>query len=274
MSFELLNLYTNATLPQNFTGLDRHLLEHYCNRHIDDLGKAFPDMHELVRVTGVAKTSVLRSRRRLVTDGALIQITKGYPGQQSEFAVSKEYLLEHQQVTEGLPITRNWSPVKPEQVTVKTVTSHPTVSDASLSGYPIQEHNKTKTQQAVSSYSSQLIELIPANKRFAINDTIKELLSTLEHKGTSINAIRAVLPVDSWESIVSPKAFVTSLLRDLVTRPVQYNATNRPPKCANPDCDEVTRTLPYRVSVPNGNGQTTQSCLECNHFWVNKRNGF
>lgn len=271
MSSELLNLYTNATLPQYFTGLDRHLLEHYCNRHIDDLGKAFPDMKELVRVTGKTKTGVLRSRARLVKDGALVQITKGYPGQQSEFAVSRQYLLQHQQVTDGLPITRNWSPVKPEQVTVKTVTSNPVVLDASPSGYPIQEHNKTKTQQAVSSYSSQLIELIPGNKRFAINDTIKELLSTLEHKGTSFNAIRAVLPVDSWESIDSPKAFVTSLLRDLVTRPPDYSMDNKPTWCGK--CDERSRTHEHFVPVPNGNGAMTQSCTNCNPFMVLKKLG-
>lgn len=271
MSSELLNLYTNATLPQYFTGLDRHLLEHYCNRHIDDLGKAFPDMKELVRVTGKTKTGVLRSRARLVKDGALIQITKGYPGQQSEFAVSRKYLLEHQQVTDGLPITRNWSPATPKQVTVKTVTSNPVVLDASPSGYPIQEHNKTKTQQAVNSYSSQLIELIPGNKRFAINDTIKELLSTLEHKGTSINAIRAILPVDSWESIDSPKAFVTSVLRDLVTRPPDYSMDNKPTWCGK--CDERSRTHEHFVPVPNGNGAMTQSCTDCNPFMVLKKLG-
>jgi hypothetical protein len=271
MSSELLNLYTNATLPQYFTGLDRHLLEHYCNRHIDDLGKAFPDMYELVRVTGVTKTGVLRSRARLVKDGALIQITKGYPGQQSEFAVSKDYLLQHQQVTDGLPITRNWSPDKSEQITVKAVTSHPTVSNASPSSYPIQEHNKTKKQQADSSYSSQLMELIPGNKRFALNDAINDLLSTLEHKGTSFNAIRAVLPVDSWESIDKPKAFVTSVLRDLVTRPPDYSMDNKPTWCGK--CDEYSRTHEHYVPLPNGNGAMTQSCTDCNPYMVLRKLG-
>lgn len=269
MSSELLNLYTNATLPHNFTGLDRHLLEHYCNRHIDNLGKAFVGMPELVRIFNCEDKSLLRSRRRLVKAGALIPVTKGFPGQCSEFAVSKQFLLQHEQVTKGLPVSRNRLPNKPEQVTVKTVTSDPTVTDRSPSGYPILENNKTKKQQVVNSYSSKLIELIPGNKRFALNDAIKELLSTLERKGTSFNAIRAVLPVDSWGSIDNPKAFVTSVLRDLVTRPPDYSMENKPTWCGK--CDEQTRTHYYLVPVPNGDGAMTRSCTDCNPFMVLKK---
>ena len=97
---------------------------------------------------------------------------------------------------DGLPVSRNRLPSKPEQVTVETVTSDPTVTDRSPSSYPIQENNKTKKQQEVSSYSSQLLELIPGKYRFSISGTISELLSTLEHKGTSFNAVKEVLLVE------------------------------------------------------------------------------
>jgi len=272
MSSELLNLYTNATLPLNFTGLDRHLLEHYCNRHIDNLGKAFVGMPELVRIFNNDPKSLLRSRARLVKAGALIPITKGFPGQCSEFAVSKQFLLQHQQVTEESPVSRNRLLSKPQRVTAEADTSNPTVTDKSPSGYPIQENNKTKKQQEVCSYSSQFLELIPSKYRFSISGSILELLTSLEHKGTTFNAIKEVLPVAGWDSMNNPKAVVTQLLRDLAARPVRYTSERQPPKCANPDCDPVTRTFSYAVEMP-GEGKT-MTCPECNHFWVNKRNGY
>ena len=118
------------------------------------------------------------------------------------------------------------------------------------------------------------LSFIPATKRFAIGKEFHKLLEELEHRGTTLEAIEAEFSRVDWNSIDNSRVFVLSRLRDLERRPVQFTATNRPPKCANPDCDEETRTLPYPVEVPNGNGQTTRSCLECNHYWVNKRNGF
>jgi len=269
MSSELLNLYTDATLPQDFTGLDRHLLEHYCNRHIDNLGKAFVGMPELVRIFNCDDKSLLRSRRRLIKAGALIPITKGFPGQCSEFAVSRQFLLQHQQVTDGSPVSRNRLPSKPLQVTVKTVTSNPTVTDRSLSSYPIQENNKTKKQQGVSNYSSQLLELIPSKYKFSISGTIFELLSTLEHKGTSFKAIKEVLPLDGWDSMINPKAVVTQLLRDLVVRPPDYSMENKPTWCGK--CDEQTRKNNYTSPVPFGDGTMTMSCTDCNPYMVLKK---
>jgi len=118
------------------------------------------------------------------------------------------------------------------------------------------------------------LSFIPASCRFSIPKELPLLLKELEHRGTTLEAIEAEFSQVNWSGINTPKVFVLGRLRDLVARPVQFSATNRPPKCANPECNEETRTLPYPVSVPNGNGQTTMSCLECNHYWVNKRNGF
>jgi len=271
MSSELLNLYTDARLPLNFTGLDRHLLQHYCNRHIDNLGKAFIGMPELVRIFNCDDKSLLRSRRRLVKAGALIPITKGFPGQCSEFAVNRQFLLQHRQVADGLPVSRNRLPSKPKQVTVETVTSDPTVTDRSPSSYPIQENKITKKQQGVGSYSSQLLELIPGKYRFAIGGTISELLSMLEHKGTSFKAIKEVLPVEGWDSMISPKAVVTQRLRDLVARPPDYSMENKPTWCGK--CDEQKRTHEFLVPVPNGNGSMTKSCTDCNPYMVLKKHG-
>ena len=118
------------------------------------------------------------------------------------------------------------------------------------------------------------LSFIPANKRFNVSDEIRKMLSELEHQGTTFQAIGDEFSKVNWDLIDNPRVFVLGRLRDLVARPVHYTPSNQPPKCANPDCDEKTRTLPYSVEVPNGNGQSTRSCLECNHYWVNKRNGF
>ena len=113
------------------------------------------------------------------------------------------------------------------------------------------------------------LSFIPANKRFKVPDEMRNMLSELEHQGTTFQAIGDEFSKVNWDSIDNPRVFVLGRLRDLVARPVRYTANNPPPKCSNPDCDEETRTLSYSVEVPNGNGQTTRSCLECNHYWIN-----
>ena len=123
----------------------------------------------------------------------------------------------------------------------------------------------------VSSYSSKLIDLIPGKYRFSINGTISELLSMLEHKGTSFKAIREVLPVEGWDSMINPKAVVTQLLRDLVARPPDYSMENKPTWCGK--CNENTRTNEYLVPVPHGNGAMTKSCTSCNPYMLLKKHG-
>jgi hypothetical protein len=118
------------------------------------------------------------------------------------------------------------------------------------------------------------LSFIPAGSRFSIPKELHSLLEELEHRGTTLEAIEAEFSQVNWSGINTPKVFVLGRIRDLVARPVLFSATNKPPKCKNPYCDEETRLVPYPVEVPNGNGQTTRSCLECNHHWVNKRNGF
>jgi hypothetical protein len=265
MSAELLNLYTNSLLPPEFTPLDRHLLEHYCNRQIDNLGKAFIGMSELVRITGCVHGSVLRSRARLKKAGVLIQVTKGYPGQCSEFRVSKEFLLNHQLVTEGLPVSRNKVTAQSQQITAVELTSNSGETHKSPSSYPIQENNKTKKQQG-SSYSLQLLEAIPLKYRFAITETIEELLLTLESQGTSFKAIEGALRTADWDGMRSPKAVVTQLLRDLATRVPDYSPENKPKWCGS--CNEETRKTDYPSPLPNGNGAITYSCLACDPYMV------
>lgn len=135
------------------------------------------------------------------------------------------------------------------------------------------KYNKYYKSSKEDLFNSSL-SFIPANKRFAVNEELHILVDELEHRGTTSEALAAEFRHDNWPKVNNPKKFVLDRLRDLVARPVQYTATNRPPKCANPDCDEETRRVPYPVDIPGGNGAQTYSCLECNPGILNKRNGF
>lgn len=273
MSVDLLNLYDTATLPQHFTSLDRHMLEHYCNKHIDALGKAFIPMPDLERIFNCDPKSILRSRARLVTEGALDQVTKGFPGQCSEFAVNRQWLLDHQQVTSQLPVSRNRSPRSNQQVTAQPPTGNPKVTDRSLESYPIQEHKNTKTQQQVG-YSQQLQNLINTrltrDKTFTLTKEQTQLCSELEYKGTSFKAI-----AEAWESVPvaeqnSPGGWLLSVLRKLVACEPDWSMDNLPPKCADQDCGE-DRTLSYRYEIPGGKGSTTNQCPVCNPYALRRR---
>jgi hypothetical protein len=181
------------------------------------------------------------------------------------YRVNMPRLLELGRVEHSPPTLIN----RVEQSPVVGGTESPTGSNQ-VDPYKDNKYYKSSNEDLFNSSLS----FIPASSRFSIPKEVHSLLEELEHRGTTLEAIEAEFSQVNWSKVNSPKVFVLDRLRDLVARPVQFSATNRPPKCANPECDEETRTLPYPVTVPNGNGQTTRSCLECNHYWVNKRNGF
>lgn len=181
------------------------------------------------------------------------------------YRVNMPRLIELGRVEQSPPTLTNWV----EQSPVVGGTESPTGSNQ-VAPYKDNKYNKSSNEDLFNSSLS----FIPASSRFAIPEELHSLLKELEHRGTTLEVIEAGFSQVNWAGINSPKVFVMGRLRDLMARPVRFSATNRPPKCANPDCNKDTRTLPYSVPVPNGNGQTTRNCLECNHFWVNKRNGF
>jgi hypothetical protein len=154
-----------------------------------------------------------------------------------------------------------------ELETVQGVTESPSGSNPVHPYKDYKNYKSSKDDLFITSLS-----FIPANKRFVISEEVKKLLNELEHTGTTLEAIEADFRTVAWDLIHNPKVFVTGRLRDLVARPVRYTSERQPPKCANPDCDPVTRTFTYAVEMP-GEGKT-MTCPECNHFWVNKRNGY
>lgn len=269
MSVELLNLYEKATLPLHFTGLDRHLLEHYCNKHIDDLGKAILPMKDLVRIFNVSDKSLLRSRKRLIEAGALTQVTKGFPSQASEFSVNREFLIAHQQVTEQLPVSRNKSPLRNQQVTPEKPTGNGTVTNASPTSNPIQEYKNTKLQVSsdyVVRFNSLITQKVSAPKQFKADPRIVSVLDSLKAKGFSFNAIASAVEAIGEVGIDNPKVFAYRRLEALLTVQPDWNMTdNKPPHCG--ECDPVTRQVDYRYEIPsNPRGATVNECPKCNPY--------
>jgi hypothetical protein len=274
MSVELLNLYEKATLPLHFTGLDRHLLEHYCNKHIEDLGKAILPMKDLVRIFNVSDKSLLRSRKRLTEAGALTQVTKGFPSQASEFSVNKEFLIAHQQVTEGLPVSRNKSQQGNRQVAPQHPTGNATVTNASPTSNPIQEYKNTKQQVSsdfVIMFNNFISKELQRTKQFKADPKLVILLDSLKAKGFSFKAIASALEAIGKPTIDNPKAFALRRLETLLEAQPDWNMSDKkPPHCG--ECDPETRKLPYRYEVAsNPPGATSDQCPKCNPYAIQRK---
>jgi hypothetical protein len=219
----------------------------------------------LTKECGFNKESTLKSNLNKCTKLRLIDREQKFPreGLQQCYRVNLNNLLSLAGVTLNDPSPMGRVVLKPAQGLSKLASG---VTE--MAPYIDYKNNKSSEEE---SFSNSL-SFIPANKRFAISGEVKKLLSELEHAGTTLEAIEADFRGVTWESIHYPKVFVTGRLRDMVARPVRYTSERQPPKCANPDCDPLTRTFPYAVENP-GEGKT-MTCPECNHFWVNKRNGY
>lgn len=233
---------------------------------------SYPDGCHIGRVAlakecGFGKPSTLKSNINKCLKLNLLDREQRYPreGLQQNYWVNMNNLLALAGVSLNSPSPMGRVDLKPAQGLSKQPSA---VTE--IAPYKDNKNNKSSNEDLFKTSLS----FIPANKRFRVPDEMRNMLSELEHQGTTFQAIGDEFSKVNWDLIDNPRVFVLGRIRDLVARPVQYTAKNPPPKCDNPECDEETRTLPYSVEVPNGNGQTTKSCLECNHYWVNKRNGF
>lgn len=244
-----------------------------CYRYDEKKGYAYPGEEALLLATGVSRQSVNRAVKELKNGGVLAQISKGYRNQRAEYAPIFHVNLLAESDKPSLHIR--------EGNESSLLDKRDNLEDKKGKENALNESSKHVTISLSSSKSSKredlfrtVLSFVPTAKRFIPGDELIALVEELEHRGTSLQAIEAHFRPHNLNLINNPEAFITKELRNLVALPVRYSADHRPPKCANPECDEETRTLPYPVEVPNGNGQTTRSCLECNHYWVNKRNGF
>jgi len=244
-----------------------------CYRYDEKKGYSYPGETQLVIASGVSRQSVHTALKQLKEDGILLQKTKGYRNQRAEFIPLYHLRTVNKSVNLGLHNTESKETTRDNQSANLGI-------EKSKEGTPNETSKVVPISNLSISTSSKedlfitSLSFIPATKRFVISEEIKKLLHELEHRGTTLEAIEDEFRHDKWESIHNPKAIVLGRLLDMVARPVRYTSERQPPKCANPDCDPVTRKLPYAIEIPNGNGARTRSCPECNFSSVNKRNGY
>ena len=246
----------------NLKQLDRQLLGHMCARYSLKVNppRAWPKLSELKRITGVHEKSISRSINRLIKADLLFRVTRARIGWQGEYAPNMVKIRELK-VTDELPIDN-------KQVTEKSVIGNPTVLYGSPESYPKPIKPIKPTTQLV----TDLLSVIPKDKQFTATPEFVSMLEQLKQHGTSYNDLKADLKVFNWFSIYAPKEFVISLLKEKLSKPPRYSSEIKPKWCGN--CNEATRKLNCLVDIPNGNGSTTYSCLECDPYMVNKANGY
>jgi len=254
--------FCQAKLPNNLTQLDHQLLGHMCARYNESKSppRAYPSLAELKRITGAHDKSISRSFTRLIKAGWLFRVTKARLGRQAEYAPNMVRIRELK-VTDELPIDN-------EQVTEKAVIGNTTV----LHGSPVSYPKPNKPIKPTTPLFSDLLSVIPKDKHFNATPEFLSLLEQLKQHGTSYNDLKATLKVFNWFPIFAPKEFVISLIKEKLAKPPRYSSEVKPKWCGK--CDEVSRKLNEPVDIPNGNGATTYSCLECDPYMVNKASGY
>lgn len=208
MSTRFLTLLNTLEYPPEWKPSDRHLFTLYCSYHNEQKGKAFPPLTYLTNITGLADKSVSRSRKRLIASGALIPITRAYPGRQAEHAVSEVWLRAHQQVTHRLPIIENELPASAEQVTVEVITGNPQSLNGLLPSYPkringLNETNEVSGSVSIERFNNLIRSSLPKHLAERINPgaELNQLLYELQAKGITDTQIRNALAVHNWGGI-------------------------------------------------------------------------
>jgi len=291
MSWKEVQLLRTANLPKSLTTLDRLVLFFYADAYWPKLGKAILPGHELDRLTGVHSKSNERSRGRLVRLGALIRITKGFPGQASEYAVSEKWLQQYQ-VTDRLPNSRNRKQQPGDRnsdsyqdVAPELPTGNSTATDKLPDSYSILKDQETKIRkdkELVSNFQLQpksaptrinverwqvVTAQMPSNVKRLIDPgaNYERLLDELVRQGWKLPAVADRLGRTKWGNAGKCGAILDYVLRELagVARPRQDDS---PPWCERDGCDPLTRTWVEPSS--RSDGSMTHNCPQCHRLEV------
>jgi len=255
-------------LPLNITRTGRRLLYHLAYRHNTEKGYSFPGETELAEVLGVTRGTVRKAIRELRELGLIKQLSAGYRNHRAEFVVTVSH-LPSKRVSVATPIKLDKGyPLQPERVSVENTKG----IRSELKGYPHEHPITTLTTINNNQLGDDFLSVIPKDKHFTATPEFVSMLEQLKQHGTSYNDLKADLKVLDWFRIDTPKGYVIHLLKQMLAKPPRYNSEVKPKWCGN--CDKETRKLSERVVMPNGNGSTTYSCLECDPYMVNKANGY
>lgn len=208
MSTRFLTLLNTLEYPPEWKSSDRHLFTLYCNFHNDEKRKAFPPNHVLTNITGLADKSVSRSRKKLIACGALIRITRAYPGRQAEHAVSEQWLLANQQVTPTLPIIEKGLPASAKQVTGEVITGNLQSLNGLPPSYPkrineINETNEVSGSVSIERFDYLIRSSLPKHLAERINPgaDLNKLIDELHAKGVPDAQIKKALENHDWGGI-------------------------------------------------------------------------
>jgi hypothetical protein len=289
MSLKALDLIQNAKLPDDLTVLDRLVLTIYANKHIDELGKAIIKRPELERQTGTHSKSVCRSINRLTKIGALIHITKGFPGQMAEYGINYKWLNNYQ-VTGELPKTRNRVSKSYRQEPGQLPTGDLTVTDRPPDGYPIlkdlntqirnkendyvfSDQVKTETKDAPSGKINydrwNVIKpyLGEFEKYIKPGPNYERLLNRLEDKGVRLKDIGAFIEKIDFTNAYSCGGRLEQELNALAG---VSKATTKPGAtdwCGREGCDPTARTWGTQWEIE---GRFTFNCPKCHPNEIKK----
>lgn len=255
-------------LPKNLTRTGRRLLYHLAYRHNTEKGYSFPSETELAEVLDVTHGTIRKARRELRQLGLIKNLSAGYRNHRAEDVVTVSH-LPSKRVSVATPIKLDKGyPLQPERVSVESEKG----IRSELKGYPHEHPITTLTTINNNQLGDDFLSVIPKDRHFATTPEFVSMLEQLKQHGTSYNDLKADLKVLDWVRIETPKGFVISLLKEKLAKPPRYSSEVKPEWCGN--CDKETRKLSERVVIPNGNGSTTYSCLECDPYMVNKANGY
>ena len=255
-------------LPLNITRTGRRLLYHLAYRHNTEKGYSFPGETELAEVLGVTRGTVRKAIRELRELGLIKQLSAGYRNHRAEFVVTVSH-LPSKRVSVSTPIKLDKGyPLQPERVSVENTKG----IRSELKGYPHEHPITTLTTINNNQLGDDFLSVIPKDIHFAITPEFVSMLEQLKQHGTSYNDLKADLKVLDWFRIDTPKGYVIHLLKQKLSKPPRYSSEVKPKWCGKGD--KETRKLSERVLMPNGNGSTTYSCLECDPYMVNKANGY
>jgi len=237
-----------AEIP-GLTLLDRQILGHYCARYNKDKGKAWPSMPELLRITGVQRPSIDRSRSRLVEVGLLIRVTRGQPGQQAEFAINLELIKSYIRVTEQLHITKEQVTVELQEVPEQLLTSTRAVGIEYPSSYSkriklIKPKNVSNEVTRFDFIISKLPNHIKSEITYGKN--FDRRIDELQRQGTTLEAIRDHLEASDFTSSNNVGGLVIYLLdRLLAGDPLKRKvSSNQPPAFIASEFDHVKTPMP------------------------------
>ena len=290
MSLKALDLIQNAKLPDDLTVLDRLVLTIYANKHIDKLGKAIIKRPELERQTGTHSKSVCRSINRLTKIGALIHITKGFPGQMAEYGINYKWLNDYQ-VTGELPKTRNRVTKSYRQEPGQLPTGDLTVTDRPPDGYPIlkdlktqirnlendhvfSDQVKTETKDAPSGKINydrwNVIKPYFGNAKGFIypGANYERVLDKLEGDGVRLKTICEFVEKIDFTGTFDCGGLLHKLLNELAGVSKATTKPDQPKWCGREGCDPTTRTWPE--ASQRDDGSFTANCPKCHPNEIKK----